>query len=45
MVRAMAERMPDATLHELLDVGHGFFGEELDEAMRTLRSRALATSA
>ena len=40
MVREMAQRMPNATMHELAGVGHGFFGEELDEAMATLSARA-----
>lgn len=39
IARGLAERMPNATLHELEDVGHGFFGPELDRAMETLRGR------
>jgi pimeloyl-ACP methyl ester carboxylesterase len=42
MVRGMAQRMPNATMHELAGVGHGFFGEELDDAMATLSARARA---
>jgi pimeloyl-ACP methyl ester carboxylesterase len=42
MARAMAERIPNATMHELSDIGHGFFGAELDEAMATVRIRGKA---
>lgn len=40
MVRGMASRLPNATMHELDGLGHPFFGPELDEAMATLRDRA-----
>lgn len=40
LARALAAHLPDATLHELPGIGHGFFGPELDEAMETVRHRS-----
>jgi len=42
MARGIAERLPNGTLHELDEIGHAFFGPELEQAMATLRARAAA---
>jgi pimeloyl-ACP methyl ester carboxylesterase len=36
MARGLARRLPNAELHELDGLGHGFFGPELDAAMAKL---------
>lgn len=40
LARGMAERLPNATLHELPGLGHGFFGQPLRDAMANVRAKA-----